>query len=683
MIVLRQAQRTVSELNWLDYVLAALGTALPLNSVGIALSRPTLGLVFVSASLGGILISYIIHILGFSKQRTRWDAVLYIVIALVAIYGSRAFNNFLPDEGFPRDLLITGILSWMLLLGSYTLWRDSTMLFQAIPGLALFGLIGAFNTYLAAPIVFFIYIVIWGTLFARVHTRAMLRVAQQAGYTDTRAIKDGPWRAMAGTRLALISAIAVGLISFVFGPLVKESMGGLARGIVINIPQPRPPSSTTGAGSVRAAASVRIGNGPPLLSESVVFRAKLDEPRYLRTTTYASYTGNGWGDQGDSAITSIGAAPDSFIDRSTIVSNRAAFESVPFQVRLLDFRLDRLPIPGELNTLKEPTLFDPLADGNLRMRTGAVGSLIEGTAFVPTGMVQPTVSERATDGTLPKHLVPFVSQENIPESVMNLAKEVSAEGRNDYEKANMLMLEIQQRCMYNLRAEGAPRDRDAVEWFLFGDVRQAYCDMFASSMALMARSIGIPSRVASGYYPNQSGTNDGWYELRGADAHMWCELYFRDLGWVVFDPTSGARAVEGGERGLSTETGPWYRRPWFLMILNIVILGGLLLGAWVGVQSYRRQKDVKSRRINAMTAAYLKFVRAMEVKSGRLKRLSETPTEYFEAVKEALGDLADKADTLNRQFIDSFYGAAEMTDESVRSLKNEANLVSKDLWRAA
>ncbi len=684
MIVLRQAQRTVSELNWLDYVLAAIGTALPLNSVGIALARPTLGILFVSLSLVGIAISYAIHVLGFSKQKTRWDALLYVIIALVALYGSRALNRFLPDEGFPQDLLITGILSWMLLLGSFTLWRDSTLLFQAIPGMALFGLIGAFNTYLAAPIIFFVYILIWGTLFARVHTRAMLRVAQQAGYNDTRAIKDGPWRAMAGTRLALLSALAVGLISLIFGPLMKESMGGLARSINLTLTPPRPPGAAGGGGSAPMAdRAIRIGSGPPLLSESVVFRARLDQPRYLRMTTYARYTGNGWADTGDSAISSIGAAPDAQVDRSSIVNNTDFFESIPFAIRFLDFRVDRLPVPGEYDTLKEPTGVDPLADGCLRVRGNGLAGIIEGKAFVLKRGVFPAGSPIVDPSTQPSYLVPFVSTEDIPASIAELAKQVSEKGTTDFEKADLIQSEIEQRAKYNLNAPPAPRDRDAVEWFLTGNVREGYCDMFASSMALMARSIGIPARVAVGYYPNETSSSDGWFELRGADAHMWAELYFKDVGWVVFDPTEGAQAIEGGERGLATESGPWYRRPWFLVALNIVILGGLLAAVWAGVQNYRRNKDTLGRRKNLITAAYLNFVKGMEVKSGRLKRLSETPSEYFDAIKGSLGALSENASDLNQQFIRAFYGAQLLSESDVKQLRQNAKQLSRELWKTA
>jgi hypothetical protein len=62
-------------------------------------------------------------------------------------------------------------------------------------------------------------------------------------------------------------------------------------------------------------------------------------------------------------------------------------------------------------------------------------------------------------------------------------------------------------------------------------------------MAVMLRSIGIPSRLATGF---QSGTFNpitGWYLVRGSDAHAWVEAYFAGHGWVTFDPTPASRDV--------------------------------------------------------------------------------------------------------------------------------------------
>jgi protein-glutamine gamma-glutamyltransferase len=77
---------------------------------------------------------------------------------------------------------------------------------------------------------------------------------------------------------------------------------------------------------------------------------------------------------------------------------------------------------------------------------------------------------------------------------------------------------------------------DAVEYFLF-EQQRGYCEQFSSSLAVMARSQGIPARVATGYAPGEYNPFTGLYDVRASDAHAWVEVYFPQYGWTTFDPT--------------------------------------------------------------------------------------------------------------------------------------------------
>ena len=77
----------------------------------------------------------------------------------------------------------------------------------------------------------------------------------------------------------------------------------------------------------------------------------------------------------------------------------------------------------------------------------------------------------------------------------------------------------------------------------FLDDRVGYCEQFAASMAIMARVIGIPSRVAVGFLEPDKATNGSW-EFSAHDLHAWPELYFPGSGWVRFEPTPQDRATE-------------------------------------------------------------------------------------------------------------------------------------------
>jgi hypothetical protein len=77
-------------------------------------------------------------------------------------------------------------------------------------------------------------------------------------------------------------------------------------------------------------------------------------------------------------------------------------------------------------------------------------------------------------------------------------------------------------------------EEDPVAPFLFGDMR-GYCVHFAHAMVYMLRSLGIPSRVGTGYLTDLGQAKDGHILLRLNDRHAWAEVFIRDIGWTVFD----------------------------------------------------------------------------------------------------------------------------------------------------
>lgn len=102
-------------------------------------------------------------------------------------------------------------------------------------------------------------------------------------------------------------------------------------------------------------------------------------------------------------------------------------------------------------------------------------------------------------------------------------------------------------------AVGDRSDTDAIRDFL--ETKQGYCIHFATTMALMARQLGIPARVAVGF---TAGTPDGsgTWAVGLHDAHSWPELYFQGVGWVAFEPTPGVRTGAPPPWARSAPAGP-------------------------------------------------------------------------------------------------------------------------------
>ena len=132
--------------------------------------------------------------------------------------------------------------------------------------------------------------------------------------------------------------------------------------------------------------------------------------------------------------------------------------------------------------------------------------------------------------------------EALPQRVRDLAKKITQDTQNPYDAVKALEKHLKAEYPYNLDIPMFPENRDAVDYFLF-EQGEGYCEHFASSLAVMARSLGIGTRFVTGYVPGQYNPLTGYFEVRSSDAHGWVEAYFPNHGWVPFDPTPGYAAA--------------------------------------------------------------------------------------------------------------------------------------------
>ncbi len=133
---------------------------------------------------------------------------------------------------------------------------------------------------------------------------------------------------------------------------------------------------------------------------------------------------------------------------------------------------------------------------------------------------------------------------SVPNSVRELANEVTADMPTRFQKAQRLQQWFRQDggFIYDLRAaDQSGHESDLVTFLDEEHGRVGYCEQFAASMAIMARTLDIPARVAIGFLePERTGPRSWRYSAW--DMHAWPELYFPDAGWVRFEPTPSARA---------------------------------------------------------------------------------------------------------------------------------------------
>ena len=135
---------------------------------------------------------------------------------------------------------------------------------------------------------------------------------------------------------------------------------------------------------------------------------------------------------------------------------------------------------------------------------------------------------------------------DVPASLNNeirrMAASVTAEAPTRFQKAQVLQQWFRESGGFRYdQAQVESAGNGGADLMAFLRDKVGYCEQFAASMAIMARVIGIPSRVAVGFLEPEKATNGAW-EFSAHDLHAWPELYFPGSGWVRFEPTPQARA---------------------------------------------------------------------------------------------------------------------------------------------
>ena len=127
---------------------------------------------------------------------------------------------------------------------------------------------------------------------------------------------------------------------------------------------------------------------------------------------------------------------------------------------------------------------------------------------------------------------------SVDARIPRLAQQITASADNNYDKAIALETYLRTHFGYSLKL---PRTvpHDPLANFLF-ERKQGHCEYFASSMAVMLRTLGIPSRVVNGFRTGEFNDLTSQYVVRASNAHSWVEAYFPGYGWVAFDPTPGS-----------------------------------------------------------------------------------------------------------------------------------------------
>jgi protein-glutamine gamma-glutamyltransferase len=144
---------------------------------------------------------------------------------------------------------------------------------------------------------------------------------------------------------------------------------------------------------------------------------------------------------------------------------------------------------------------------------------------------------REAGDPLPQFTSLYLRVPELDPRIPQLAAQITAATSNNYDKAAALEKYLQVHYGYTLRLPDSPVS-DPLANFLFVR-KQGHCEYFASSMAVMLRTLHIPSRVVNGFRSDEFNDLTSNYIVRAKNAHSWVEAYFPGYGWITFDPTPG------------------------------------------------------------------------------------------------------------------------------------------------
>lgn len=163
--------------------------------------------------------------------------------------------------------------------------------------------------------------------------------------------------------------------------------------------------------------------------------------------------------------------------------------------------------------------------------------------------------------------------ENLDERIARLTSDViaGAGASNRYDAARAVEAYLQSERNFRYTLEMKASGADPLADFLF-NVRAGHCEYFATAMAVMLRTQGIPTRIVNGFRTGEYNEASGAYTVTEKEAHSWVEVYFSQTNeWVTFDPTPISGRPTSNETGLAVSLGKYadaFSLLWFQYVVG-------------------------------------------------------------------------------------------------------------------
>jgi transglutaminase-like putative cysteine protease len=262
--------------------------------------------------------------------------------------------------------------------------------------------------------------------------------------------------------------------------------------------------------------------------ETELFRLRGPEVP-VRLVTLSRYSGASWEAASTYGPLGVVDAPD--------LPTGGKFQDASVDLRITGLKGEWLPGVGKPQAV---SLSDAMVDPDTGSLVVAEG-LRTGLSYTVRGVVETPADTDLAEAQVPSSATKYTALPRLPFTLADYARQATQNARTPYEKA----VALEQVVRLNRRPDAeAPVGSSyaRLETFLFGAAGESgagagTAEQFASAFAVLARAVGLPTRVVVGFQPVPE--QNGERIVRAADATAWPEVYFSGWGWVAFDPVSG------------------------------------------------------------------------------------------------------------------------------------------------
>ena len=608
-------------------------------AIGALTERRHLALSLLASAVGLVVALGVLVFPGTTWAGIPSPDTLEAITDALARAGERAAVEIAPAPPLPSLMTAAMIAVWSACAAAHALAaRAAATVLPLLPGAALLGFVGVVTEEPPRPAYVFAFL---AATFALLFAETLVRTGGWTGGRARRAVVSTRWARTLGLGAMIVALGLPGLLP------------GYRTGPVLRLDE----------GADRVSVSPIVDIRPSLLRNPAaeLFRVRADRPSYWRMVVLDQFDGNVWSSSGLENI------QGSLIDGVAVLDGGAAESGArldqEFEIR--DFATSWLPAAPH-----------PLAvtvDAELGARHDTDTGVLALDAPAEEGVryrvisSTPVPSPADLDEIDPSDYLPRYQElpSNLPFRLRQIAAEVTATADTPFRK----ILALQEHLRLFRYDEHAPAGHGTNAMLNFlEETRQGYCEQFAGTMAVLIRTLGLPSRVAIGFLPGERDRT-GTYRVDTGQVHAWPEVFFERYGWLPFEPTPGrsnpgaeylirlptearpdanlgrvgrGRQLSERERfqrepqtGVRPDATPRARRtdgptsPWRLLFLSLLALGVIAVLTIPPVKAVRRRLALRDRGDpRARVIAAYRWLQGGAADLGMGRRRGETLWEY-------------------------------------------------------